>query len=130
MLVFIPAILFIWFDLVAGLRCLRPQLPLRTLIRANVGGLVALTREDGKNGKLAARLAPWSVTSFEAPCIAHGVGPDRPALLAALSLPVNSWEFVIVTSPEAAKVKNSGTKIYSKGTLLTFPLRGSCRGMG
>ena len=64
------------------------------------GHLVALTREDGKNGKLQKALAGLFET-VEVPCIAHADGPDLANLPERLKEP---WDYVIVTSPEAAKV--------------------------
>jgi len=72
-------------------------------LRANhgtTGHLVALTREDGKNGKLKEALSGLFDT-VEVPCIAHADGPDLAILPERLKEP---WDYVIVTSPEAAKV--------------------------
>jgi len=68
--------------------------------RETAGHLVALTREDGKNGKLQKALAGLFET-VEVPCIAHADGPDLATLPDRLKEP---WDYVIVTSPEAAKV--------------------------
>ena len=62
--------------------------------------LIALTREDGKNGKLKKALS-GSFDTVEIPCIAHANGPDMECLPQRLQ---ESWDYVIVTSPEAAKV--------------------------
>ena len=62
--------------------------------------LIALTREDGKNEKLQKALA-GSYETVEVPCIAHADGPDLASLPQRLQ---ESWDYVIVTSPEAAKV--------------------------
>jgi uroporphyrinogen-III synthase len=70
-------------------------------------GLIALTREDGKNGKIQQALATALADSddyrtVELPCIAHADGPDVGIL--AKRLRDDQWTYVIVTSPEAAKV--------------------------
>lgn len=62
--------------------------------------LIALTREDGKNEKLKKALEGFHET-VEVPCIAHADGPDLASLAQRLQ---ESWDYVIVTSPEAAKV--------------------------
>mmetsp|Transcript_15758 Transcript_15758/g.23875 ORF Transcript_15758/g.23875 Transcript_15758/m.23875 type:complete len:305 (-) Transcript_15758:158-1072(-) len=68
--------------------------------------VVALTREEGKNEKLSkmlkSTLADFDVTIEEIPCIAHADGDDLPRLTSHL---VNeSFDYVTVTSPEAARV--------------------------
>ncbi|CAM9623059.1 unnamed protein product, partial [Hapterophycus canaliculatus] len=70
------------------------------------GAEVALTREAGKNGKLAKLLADAGISSVEVPCIAHQDGPDLRLLPAALADP--GLAYVVVTSPEAAKVFLAG----------------------
>mmetsp|Transcript_93884 Transcript_93884/g.265205 ORF Transcript_93884/g.265205 Transcript_93884/m.265205 type:complete len:344 (+) Transcript_93884:46-1077(+) len=75
---------------------------------------IALTREDGQNGKLRDLLLkrlddlpPGAVDLVELPCIEHGPGPNleeldvRLSSLAAGELPMDS---VVLTSPEAARV--------------------------
>ena len=62
--------------------------------------VIALTREDGKNEKLRKALE-GSYETVELPCIAHANGPDLDSLPLRLQ---ESWDYVIVTSPEAAKV--------------------------
>jgi uroporphyrinogen-III synthase len=62
--------------------------------------LIALTREEGKNGKLQQALS--SFATVELPCIAHADGPDLNSLPEKLR--DESWDYVVVTSPEAAKV--------------------------
>ena len=63
---------------------------------------VALTREEGKNEKLKKALEEAGFfETVELPCIAHADGPDLPTLSERLQ---ESWDYVIVTSPEAAKV--------------------------
>lgn len=65
---------------------------------------VALTREEGKNAKLMKALQSLSkrMTAVELPCIAHADGPDYDRLDETLAS--NPWDYVTVTSPEAARV--------------------------
>lgn len=74
---------------------------------------VVLTREDGKNGKLATLLAAEGIQSVEVPCITHGIGVDRPQLPARLH-DTADWSFVVVTSPEAAEVLLEGWAVAGK----------------
>ncbi|CAM9204715.1 unnamed protein product [Ascophyllum nodosum] len=69
---------------------------------------VALTREAGKNKKLASRLEEAGVSCVEIPCIRHQDGPDLPLLPTALE--DRDLAYVVITSPEAAKVFISGWK--------------------
>jgi uroporphyrinogen-III synthase len=64
---------------------------------------VALTRELGKNGKLAEALRGRGIPSVELPCIAHAEGADRRSLAPALK-EEPGYGYVAITSPEAAKV--------------------------
>lgn len=69
--------------------------------------VVALTREEGKNDKLRTQLESEfedddTVTLEELPCIAHADGDDFPKL--ATTLQDTDWDYVAVTSPEAARV--------------------------
>ena len=87
--------------------------PLPTVLGASGGvsgeaPVVALTRELGKNKKLADLLAVAGVQTVEVPCIAHGVGSDRAALPSALEDCGSRWAYVVVTSPEAAEVLLQG----------------------
>ena len=66
---------------------------------------VALTRELGKNDKLAKLLHEKGYETSEVPCIAFEEGEDAKALPDALKQP---WEWVVVTSPEAADVFLTG----------------------
>ena len=70
---------------------------------------VALTREEGKNDKLRQALladaAASGVEPCELPCIAHADGPDLIQL--EDSLTNEDWDYVVVTSPEAARVLSS-----------------------
>lgn len=71
--------------------------------------LVALTREDGKNDKMVKALNERDglsdIKAVEVPCIAHADGPDMGIL--ADRLKENCWDYVIITSPEAARVAAS-----------------------
>lgn len=67
------------------------------------GRRVVLTREEGKNGDLMARLVARGVECVEMPLIETTEGPDRAALPAALKDP-EGWTWVCITSPEAARV--------------------------
>jgi uroporphyrinogen-III synthase len=64
---------------------------------------VALTREEGKNDKLRTELEARSTCMQlnELPCIAHADGEDIGKLANTLRQP---WDYVAITSPEAAKV--------------------------
>jgi uroporphyrinogen-III synthase len=78
--------------------------------------VVALTREDGKNGKLIKRIQENSdlnekVELVELPCIEHASGPDFEQLGATLTSA--RWDYVAVTSPEAAKVLASAWADYA-----------------
>ncbi|KAL7566930.1 hypothetical protein ACA910_008653 [Epithemia clementina (nom. ined.)] len=87
---------------------------------------VALTREEGKNAKLLKALDAdeslrTMIQPFELPCIAHADGPDFDRLHNCLLN--ESWDYVIVTSPEAARVlasawdsaKMGSTKVAAVG---------------
>ena len=65
--------------------------------------LIVLTREAGKNGKLASALAAKGYTTLEMPLVRSGPAADTDALPAALRAG-GPWAWVIVTSPEAAAV--------------------------
>jgi uroporphyrinogen-III synthase len=71
--------------------------------------VVALTRERGKNGRLREALLrdgelAGEIDPVELPCVAHaGGGPERRRLLPDALLS-RRWDYVAVTSPEAARV--------------------------
>jgi len=80
--------------------------------------VVALTREDGKNDKLLNALlsnerigqlsedsSGFSVQIHELPCIEHAHGPDTEKLSPTLSS--SQFDYIVITSPEAAKVMAS-----------------------
>lgn len=76
--------------------------------------VVALTREKGKNDKLREALlsserieklscsSEISIQIHEIPCIEHADGPDMEMLASTLSS--NQFDYVVITSPEAANV--------------------------
>eukprot|EP00339_Tiarina_fusa_P002910 CAMPEP_0117006310 /NCGR_PEP_ID=MMETSP0472-20121206/6580_1 /TAXON_ID=693140 ORGANISM="Tiarina fusus, Strain LIS" /NCGR_SAMPLE_ID=MMETSP0472 /ASSEMBLY_ACC=CAM_ASM_000603 /LENGTH=285 /DNA_ID=CAMNT_0004707731 /DNA_START=140 /DNA_END=994 /DNA_ORIENTATION=+ len=69
--------------------------------------VVAVTREDGKNSKLIDAVEQNSALSesiklIELPCIEHATGPDIGIL--GETLKSKQWDYLAVTSPEAAKV--------------------------
>jgi len=80
---------------------------------------IALTREEGKNDKLQKALLEQlqsqqneqGVEIVELPCIAHAHGPDYDRLSDVLS--ESSWDYIAVTSPEAARVLASAWKTES-----------------
>mmetsp|Transcript_26018 Transcript_26018/g.71663 ORF Transcript_26018/g.71663 Transcript_26018/m.71663 type:complete len:320 (+) Transcript_26018:67-1026(+) len=94
--------LFFRGDAVASLAMMADHSPTAPIIN------VAMTREDGKNGKLQKALekdeeaAQLQINAMELPCIAHADGPDLDNL--RQSLTEQSWDYVAVTSPEAARV--------------------------
>ncbi|CAN0195766.1 unnamed protein product [Ectocarpus sp. 12 AP-2014] len=90
---------------------------------ASRGAEVALTREAGKNGKLAKLLTDAGISSVEVPCIAHQDGPDLPLLPAALADP--GLAYVVVTSPEAARVFLAG---WAKAGVPGVPVPVACVG--
>ncbi len=69
--------------------------------------VVTLTREDGKNDKLRKKikdddLLENKIDLLELPCIEHAVGPDYDSLSSTLLS--REWDYVAITSPEAANV--------------------------
>eukprot|EP00899_Mesostigma_viride_P024524 jgi/Mesvir1/5256/Mv15373-RA.1 len=65
------------------------------------GKRVVCTREHGKNDALMKALSEFGVHCMELPLIEHGDGPDAATLPGALK---ESWDWVCITSPEAAAV--------------------------
>eukprot|EP00934_Nitzschia_sp_Nitz4_P003076 Nitzschia sp. Nitz4//scaffold48_size128905//81693//82598//NITZ4_003607-RA/size128905-processed-gene-0.251-mRNA-1//-1//CDS//3329553003//3066//frame0 len=68
---------------------------------------IATTREQGKNGALVSGVKdmislPSTVECLELSCIQHAPGPDVHSLRKILTQ--NAWDYVVVTSPEAANV--------------------------
>ncbi|XP_023737878.1 uroporphyrinogen-III synthase, chloroplastic isoform X3 [Lactuca sativa] len=84
---------------------------------------VVVTRERGKNDKLIAALAKHGINSLELPLIQHTQLPDLEKLVSLLSA-ATSFDWIIITSPEAALVflqawKAAGTpnvKVAAVGT--------------
>ena len=69
--------------------------------------LVTVTREDGKNSKLIKKIKDDNqlenkIDLLELPCIEHAVGPDYDSLSSTLLS--RQWDYVAITSPEAANV--------------------------
>ena len=67
------------------------------------GRRVVLTREEGKNGDMRARLSVRGIEVLEMPLIETATGADADALPAALA-DATGWDWVCITSPEAANV--------------------------
>ncbi|KAK1433515.1 hypothetical protein QVD17_10426 [Tagetes erecta] len=63
---------------------------------------VVVTREQGKNGKLITALAKHGIDCLELPLIQHTQLPDLDKLVSLLS--ATSFDWIIITSPEAALV--------------------------
>lgn len=70
--------------------------------------MVAATREQGKNEQLMKGIQELNLNPVELPCIAHADGPDFSSLQGALQ--ENHWDYVTITSPEAARVLSSAWK--------------------
>ncbi|KAI7737499.1 hypothetical protein M8C21_020984 [Ambrosia artemisiifolia] len=64
---------------------------------------VVVTRERGKNDKLITALAKHGIDSLELPLIQHTQLPDLEKLVSLLSA-ATSFDWIIITSPEAALV--------------------------
>lgn len=84
-----------------------PKFSLNILSAVSHKTTIAVTREDGKNSKLIEAINDYKdlqdrVEILELPCIEHASGPDYDSLPATLA--AGSWDYVAVTSPEAAKV--------------------------
>eukprot|EP00270_Netrium_digitus_P001003 TRINITY_DN11119_c0_g1_i1.p1 TRINITY_DN11119_c0_g1~~TRINITY_DN11119_c0_g1_i1.p1 ORF type:complete len:366 (+),score=63.81 TRINITY_DN11119_c0_g1_i1:76-1098(+) len=78
---------------------------------------VVLTRERGKNEKLRNALAAEGVLSLELPLIEHREGPDAAELPATLSDKQKHFDWVVVTSPEAAHVFLEGWRAAGRPNL-------------
>jgi uroporphyrinogen-III synthase len=80
---------------------------------------IAVTREAGKNDKLVSALAAalhLNIVLHELPCIAHAHGPDYHRLRDTLLQP-ETWDYVTVTSPEAARVLASCWPWHNDNTM-------------
>ena len=64
---------------------------------------MVLTREEGKNGDMRARLSVRGIEVLEMPLIETAAGADAATLPAALA-DAAGWDWVCITSPEAANV--------------------------
>ncbi|GAQ79840.1 uroporphyrinogen III synthase [Klebsormidium nitens] len=71
-------------------------------VEAEAGPQVVVTREQGKNGKLVKALAAHGIKCLELPLIEHREGPDVHRLPQVLK--EETWDWIIITSPEAATV--------------------------
>lgn len=76
-------------------------------VRKQSSIVVTLTREDGKNEKLRKKIRGDNrltnqVDLLELPCIEHAIGPDFDHL--SSTLVSEQWDYVAITSPEAAKI--------------------------
>ncbi|GLC37636.1 hypothetical protein PLESTF_001639600 [Pleodorina starrii] len=69
---------------------------------------VLLTREAGKNDKLRDALTKKGYQCLELPLIEHTDGPDRALLPGLLAAAADRYEWVALTSPEAASVFLAG----------------------
>ena len=77
----------------------------------NSSVIVTLTREEGKNEKLRKKIQDDNrlenkIDLLELPCIEHAVGPDYDNLSSTLLS--KQWDYIAITSPEAANVLASG----------------------
>jgi uroporphyrinogen-III synthase len=80
--------------------------------------VVAMTREEGKNDQLRQHMENNhpslrnQLSLLELPCIAHASGPDYDQLVSMMmtSSLYKKWDYVVVTSPEAANVLVSAWK--------------------
>ncbi|XP_068642207.1 uroporphyrinogen-III synthase, chloroplastic-like isoform X1 [Aristolochia californica] len=77
--------------------------PVRVSLSASPRTKVVVTREQGKNGKLISALAVHGVPCLEVPLVEHTKGPDMERLSTVLSGD-NSFDWVVITSPEAGSV--------------------------
>ena len=114
----------LWPGIVPGLR---PEVRQYSAVRVCCGPsagrgppFIALTRELGKNGKLQKLLQARGIEGKELPCIAfENLGAPLPEALQ------QEWEYVVVTSPEAASVFAEGWAVAGKPSL-----RIACVGAG
>jgi uroporphyrinogen-III synthase len=82
--------------------------------------VVALTREEGKNDKLVQHIKrnpelDSQIDLLELPCIEHAGGPDFEKL--GETLLSQRWDYVAVTSPEAARVVASAWDVVRDNPL-------------
>lgn len=69
---------------------------------------VVLTREAGKNGKLMKLLESKGISCLEMPLVETAAGPDADRLPEVLKREADSFDWVCITSPEAATVFTKG----------------------
>ena len=82
--------------------------------------VVAMTREEGKNEKLLKTIQKNSdldnqLELLELPCIEHASGPDYDKLGSILAS--KRWDYVAITSPEAAKVMASAWDVVRENPI-------------
>ena len=73
---------------------------------------VVVTRERGKNGKLMKALQQRGVTVLELPLVETAPGPDQERLPGQLE--GSSYDWVVLTSPEAARVFVDGWQLAGR----------------
>ena len=73
---------------------------------------VVVTRERGKNGKLMKALQQRGVTVMELPLVETAAGPDQESLPGHLE--GSSFDWVVLTSPEAARVFVDGWQLAGR----------------
>ena len=73
---------------------------------------VVVTRERGKNGKLMKALQQRGVTVMELPLVETAPGPDQERLPGDLE--GSSFDWVVLTSPEAARVFVDGWQLAGR----------------
>jgi uroporphyrinogen-III synthase len=103
-----------------GIYGIKPSIATTGLAASSVPVVVALTREDGKNTKLVKQIQQEcelrsQLELLELPCIEHADGPDYNKL--AETLLSKSWDYIAVTSPEAARVLSSAWDVVRENPL-------------
>eukprot|EP00884_Botryococcus_braunii_P001953 jgi/Botrbrau1/11759/Bobra.0195s0084.1 len=91
------------------------QSPTAALELPTTAPQVVLTRERGKNDQLAAALAARGVSTLELPLVETRTGPDQATL--SVSLREETFEWVTITSPEAAAVFLKAWRIAGSPTV-------------
>ncbi|KAG2488513.1 hypothetical protein HYH03_013016 [Edaphochlamys debaryana] len=93
----------------------RPARAARLAVRVHAAApKVLLTREAGKNDKLKAALSKKGFNCIELPLIEHADGPDRSKLPELLRKAPGHYDWVAITSPEAASVFLEGWQAAGK----------------
>lgn len=81
---------------------------------------MVVTRERGKNGKLMKALHARGISVLELPLVETAAGPDQARLPEVLR--AQRFDWVALTSPEAAKVFLAAWDQASKPQVRTLPL--------